>query len=125
MPKLIIDFIQTHHGTTTVQYFYRSFLNKFPDVAVDENKFTYPGPRPESKEQTILMMADSIEAASRSLKVVDQKILEDLVENIIGYQQEEKQFELSDISLKEITVIKELFKKRLRTIYHARIEYPK
>ncbi|MCF8391231.1 MAG: HDIG domain-containing protein [Bacteroidales bacterium] len=125
LPKQIVDFIQTHHGTTTVQYFYKSFLKKFPDAEVDQKKFTYPGPLPESREQSILMMADSIEAASRSMKVVNQEILDDLVESIVEYQQAEKQFENSDLTLKEITAIKELFKKRLRTIYHARIEYPK
>ena len=70
-------------------------------------------------------MADSIEAASRSMKEVNQKIIEELVENIIGYQQSENQFDLSDLTLKEITTIKELFMKRLQTIYHTRIEYPK
>ncbi|MCK4922427.1 MAG: HDIG domain-containing protein, partial [Bacteroidales bacterium] len=125
LPKVIIDFIQTHHGTTTVQYFYKSYLKKYPDTEVDGRKFTYPGPRPESREQSILMMADSIEAASRSMKEVNKEIIEELVEKIIGYQQSENQFDLSDLTLKEITTIKELFKKRLQTIYHTRIEYPK
>ena len=125
LPKIITDFIQTHHGTTTVQYFYKSFLKKYPDVKVDVEKFIYPGPKPETREQSILMMADSVEAASRSMKTIDKNLIEELVEYIIGNQWREKQFDLSELSLKEITTIKEVFKKKLVNIHHARIEYPK
>ncbi len=125
LPQKLIDFILTHHGTTTVQYFYKSFLKEFPDKDIDVAKFTYPGPKPETKEQAILMMADSVEAASRSLKTISKEEIENLVENIIRHQRKEKQFDDADLTYKEISIIKEVFKKKLLNIYHARIEYPK
>lgn len=125
LPSGIIDFIQTHHGTSRVQYFYRSFLKKFPDEDVDPEKFTYPGPRPFSKETAVVMMADSVEAASRSLKEITGEAIDELVESIINYQLLEDQLIDAHITFKEVTQIKEIFKKKLRTIYHARLEYPK
>ncbi len=125
LPSDIIDFILTHHGTSRVQYFYRSFLNKFPDRDVDAEKFTYPGPRPFSKETAVVMMADSVEAASRSLKEITGKAINELVENIINYQMVEDQLSDAHITFKEVTQIKEIFKNKLRNIYHARVEYPK
>lgn len=125
LPRMIIDFILTHHGTTTVQYFYKSYLKEYPDAAVDIEKFTYPGPKPETREQAILMMADSVEAASRSLKSVTKEGIEELVESIVRNQRKEKQFDNADLTYRQITIIKEVFKKRLLNIYHARIEYPK
>lgn len=125
LPEQIIDFIRTHHGVTKVQYFYKSYIKKYPDSEVDISKFTYEGPRPFSKETAILMMADSIEAASRSLKNIDKEKINDLVENIINYQMRDNQFINTDITFKEITIIKNLFKQMLQNIYHARIEYPK
>ncbi len=124
LPSVIIDFIRTHHGTTRVQYFYRSFIRKYPEAQVDIDKFTYPGPKPFSKETAILMMADSTEAASRSLKTIDKEKIHDLVENIIDNQMNEGQFENVDLTLKDFTRIKTLFKEKLANIYHARIEYP-
>ena len=120
----IIEFIQTHHGTGTVQYFYRSYLNTNPDEAVDINEFRYPGPKPSSKEHAILMMADSVEAASRTLKAYTSESISDLVENIVSRQEEEEQFTGADITFADITAIKEIFKNRLTNIYHSRIEYP-
>lgn len=125
IPLQIIDFIRTHHGTTKVQYFYRTYKNKYPDKNVDSSKFTYPGPKPFSKETAVLMMADSVEAASRSLKDYSIKSIDDLVENIINYQQIEEQFNDADITFKDIQTIKKLYKEKLKNIYHARIEYPK
>lgn len=125
LPQPIIDFIVTHHGTTTVQYFYKSFLRKFPDQAVDLKKFSYPGPKPFSKETAVLMMADSTEAASRSLKDYTSQSISDLVENIINYQVVEEQFDEANITFRDITTIKKVFKEKLKTIYHARISYPK
>ncbi len=125
LPEIIIDFIRTHHGTSTVQYFYRSYLKAYPEAEVDVAKFSYPGPKPYSKETAILMMADSVEAASRSLKSVNKEIIRDLVENIIEYQLKENQFENVDMTIKDINIIKDLFRKRLINIYHARVEYPK
>jgi cyclic-di-AMP phosphodiesterase PgpH len=125
IPEKIIDFIRTHHGDSMVQYFYRSYLQHFPDKLVDEKKFRYPGPRPFSKETAVLMMADSVEAASRSLKSYDSISIDILVENIINAQIADNQFVNADITFKDIGVIKKILKKKLATIYHVRIEYPK
>lgn len=120
----IIDFISTHHGTSTVQFFYRTFLNTNPDEEVDINEFTYPGPKPSSKENAVLMMADSVEAASRTLKAYTRESISDLVENIVKRQEEEGQFSEADITFADISTLKEIFKNRLSNIYHSRIEYP-
>lgn len=125
LPKQIIDFIKTHHGTNKVLYFYRSYINKYPDENVDISKFTYPGPKPFSKEMAVLMMADSVEAASRSLKAINENAIDDLVESIINGQIDNKQFTNADITFKDITTIKKLFKQKMGNIYHSRIEYPK
>ena len=122
--ETIIDFIRTHHGTGTVQFFYRTYLNTNPDEDVDINEFRYPGPKPSSKENAVLMMADSVEAASRTLKAYTRESISDLVENIVSRQAEEEQFTEADISFADMTVIKEIFKNRLTNIYHSRIEYP-
>jgi putative nucleotidyltransferase with HDIG domain len=124
LPQAIVDFIRTHHGTTTVQYFYRSYIKKYPEEEVDVRKFSYPGPKPFSKETAIMMMADAVEAASRSLKIINEKTLEKTVENIISYQQKEEQYNNANITFRDITTIKEVFIKRLKNIYHARIVYP-
>lgn len=125
LPEQIIDFIRTHHGTSTVQYFYRSMLNSNPEEEVDIAEFTYPGPKPFSRETSVLMMADSVEAASRSLKTYSPESISELVEGIVTHQINEDQYSDSNITYGDITVIKEIFKKRLSNIYHARIEYPK
>ncbi len=125
LPEQIIDFIRTHHGTTITAYFYRSFQNTFPEEQVDESKFHYPGPIPFSKETAVLMMADSVEAASRSLKKYDAETIDALVEKIIGSQIEQQQFINSDITFKDITTLKKMFKKKLMNIYHVRVEYPR
>jgi putative nucleotidyltransferase with HDIG domain len=125
LPGPIIDFIRTHHGTSTVQYFYRSFLNANPSEEVDINEFTYPGPKPFSKETSVLMMADSVEAASRTLKQYSPGSINELVENIVAHQTRENQFSESDLTFGDISAIKEIFKNRLSNIYHSRIEYPK
>jgi len=125
LPAIIIDFIQTHHGTTKVQYFYRLYKKENPDEVLDAEKFTYPGPKPFSKETAVLMMADSIEAASRSLKEYSKEAIEDLVEGIINYQIKEEQFDNAIINFAEIAEAKKILKNKLQNIYHARIEYPK
>ncbi|MCC7050839.1 MAG: HDIG domain-containing protein [Bacteroidia bacterium] len=124
LPEQIIDFIRTHHGTLKVQYFYRTFILQNPDEKVDMNLFQYPGPIPFSKETAVLMMADSVEAASRSLKKYDADSISDLVDKIINHQIEENQFVNSDITFKDINIIRKMFKKKLINIYHLRIEYP-
>lgn len=125
LPEPVIDFIKTHHGNTKVQYFYKSFIKKFPEVQIDLQKFTYKGIPPFSKETAVLMMADAVEASARSLKIYTDQSISELVENIISYQMAEKQFDNAAITLKEISEAKEIFKKKLRNIYHSRIEYPR
>ena len=123
LPDELIDFIRTHHGTTTVQYFYKQFIANFPEEEVDIKAFTYPGPKPYSKETAILMMADSAEASARSLKNPTAENIDALIERVINKQIEENQFVNADITLKEITQLKKLFKKKLVNIHHARVEY--
>ena len=125
LPEQIIDFIRTHHGTTITTYFYRSFINAFPDEQIDIEKFRYPGPIPFSKETAVLMMADSVEAASRSLKNYDAESIDKLVDLIINSQIEQNQFINSDITFKDITILKKIFKKKLMNVYHLRVEYPR
>lgn len=124
LPDLIIDFIRTHHGTTMVQYFYQSFLKNYPEKILHEEDFQYPGPIPFSKETAVLMMADSVEAASRSLPHPDEESIDELVESVIDRQIAQQQFINCDITFKDITSIKKIFKKMLMSIYHVRIEYP-
>jgi len=119
----LIDFIRSHHGTTTVQYFYKQFITNFPDEEVDIKDFTYPGPKPFSKETAILMMSDSSEAAARSLKNPNAENIDALIEKVINHQINDNQFVNADITLKEITQLKKLFKKKLVNIHHARVEY--
>lgn len=125
LPKPIIDFISTHHGTAKTWYFYNSFINANPDIEPDEMLFTYPGPTPSTKEEAVLMMADSVEAASRSLKNHTEKDIDSLVEGIIDKMISENQFNNAPITFKDISTVKQIFKNKLKNIYHARIEYPK
>ena len=125
LPEQIIDFIRSHHGTTITAYFYRSFQNAFPEEHIDIEKFRYPGPIPFSKESAVLMMADSVEAASRSLKKYDAESIDNLVELIITSQIEQNQFINSDITFRDINVLKKIFKKKLMNMYHLRVEYPR
>ncbi|MFY0715209.1 HDIG domain-containing protein [Seonamhaeicola sp. NFXS20] len=122
LPDRVIDFIRTHHGTSVVYYFYMKEKEDFEDV--DKQDFSYPGPKPFSKETAILMMCDSIEAASKSLKEPTSTKIEAFVENIINKQVEEGQFLNANITFKEIQSIKKVLKHKLANIYHLRIEYP-
>jgi len=124
LPEAIIDFIRTHHGTRYTQYFYNKFKQEAGDVPFDETPFRYRGPVPFSKETSILMMADSIEAASRSLKAPTEQEVSELVERLIDNQMEYKQFRNSLLTLKDISTIKKIIKRKLLSIYHIRIEYP-
>lgn len=123
VPEMVIDFIRTHHGNTRVDYFYQSFLKNFPEQLVDENTFRYPGPIPFSKETAILMLADSVEAASRCLKEPDDQRISDLVERIINYKLDQNQLINSDITLKDIETIKSIFKAMLIGARHIRVDY--
>tara|TARA_R110002095_G_scaffold82760_5_gene71913 strand:+ start:3796 stop:5850 length:2055 start_codon:yes stop_codon:yes gene_type:complete len=124
LPDRVIDFIRTHHGTSVVYYFYVQEKKDYPDTEVDKADFSYPGPKPFSKETAILMMCDSIEAASKSLKEPTSTKIESFVENIINKQIEEGQFLNANITFKEIESIKKVLKHKLANIYHLRIEYP-
>ena len=124
LPDAVIDFIRTHHGTMMVQYFYQSYLKNYPDRVPDEDDFRYPGPKPFSRETAVLMMADSVEASARSLSHHDAESIDKLVENIIHNQIENGQFENCDITYRDITASKRIFKKMLSSIYHVRIAYP-
>jgi putative nucleotidyltransferase with HDIG domain len=124
LPEQIIDFIKTHHGTTSVSYFLNLSKKLGNDLEVTDKEFKYSGPIPFSKETAVLMIADGVEAASRSLKKLDALSIDEMVDAIIDYKIAQNQFINSDITFKDITTIKKIFKKRLMTIYHARIEYP-
>ncbi len=124
LPDQLIDFIRTHHGSSAVQYFYRSYLQNFPEGELDKDHFSYPGPKPFTKEMAILMMADSVEAASRSLKEYTTESVGNLVDSIIEYQFNEGQFDSANITLRDIADVRTIFKKKLLNIYHVRIEYP-
>jgi len=124
LPETVIDFIRTHHGTRFTQYFYNAYIASGSVTPIDESLFRYPGPVPFSKETSILMMADSVEAASRSLKSPDENKINEMVDGIIDSQLSMGQFESSELTLKDITTIKKLLKKRLLSIHHVRIEYP-
>lgn len=123
LPDVVIDFIRTHHGTMMVQYFYNKFIKSFPDQLPNEDDFRYPGPKPFSRETAVLMMADSVEAAARSLSVHDQDSIDQLVENIIDKQIDSGQFENCDITFRDLASIKKIFKKMLTSIYHVRLSY--
>jgi putative nucleotidyltransferase with HDIG domain len=123
LPEIVINFIRTHHGNTRVDYFYQSFLKNFPERIINENTFRYPGPIPFTKETGVLMLADSVEAASRSLKQPDEKSISDLVDRIVKYKLDQNQLKDSNITLKDIETIKEIFKRMLMSIYHVRIDY--
>lgn len=122
LPDRIIDFIRTHHGTSIVFYFYK----KEEEINGEAKKedFQYPGPTPFSKETAILMMADSVEAASKSLKEPTASKIDSFVENIVNSQMENGQFINANITFKEIETIKKVLKKKLKNSYHLRVEYP-
>lgn len=124
LPNVIQHFISEHHGTSVAKYFYNTAINQSEDGTVDVSKFRYPGPNPQSKETAILMMADAVEAASRSLKDYSTESINELVDRIIDAQQGDGLFRESPISFKDVEVVKDTFKKRLATIYHSRISYP-
>lgn len=124
LPKVIKDFITTHHGRGLTKYFYISYKNEHPDEEVDAEKFRYPGPNPFTKEQAILMMADSVEAASRSLPEYTEESISSLVDKIIDSQVTEGFFKECPITFKDISMVKALFKEKLKTMYHTRISYP-
>lgn len=125
LPTVIKDFISQHHGRGLAKYFYNTAVNERGAENVDKSQFRYPGPNPQSKETAILMMADAIEAASRSLPEYSQEKIDSLVDGIIDSQIKDGLFNESPLSFRDIEKIKDTFKRRLATIYHTRIAYPK
>lgn len=124
LPKVLQRFIITHHGTTRVEYFYRKQLNEFPDKQFDENIFRYPGPKPYSKEETIFMLADSLEATAKSIVKPNEKDINELVDKITKAKIEDGQLDESQLSFKELLIVKQTLKETLKNIHHVRISYP-
>jgi hypothetical protein len=124
LPRQIRDLIATHHGQGKAKYFYINYKNTHPDEPVDDLLFTYPGPNPFTKEQAILMMADTVEAASRSLPDYTEQSIRNLVENIIDSQVQEGYFRECPITFRDIQYAKTVLIEKLKTIYHTRISYP-
>lgn len=124
LPEVIRNFISEHHGKSMARYFYNTAVNQSSEAEVDKSKYTYPGPNPQSKETAILMMADAVEAASRSLQDYSRESINNLVDKIVNGQQSEGLFRDSPISFRDVETVKDTFKKRLATIYHSRIAYP-
>ena len=125
LPKKIKEFIATHHGDSKAGYFYITYKNEHPGEEIDEKLFTYPGPKPSTKEQAVLMLADCVEAASHSLKEYTEENINKLVDNIVGAKLNEGELSMSPITFGDVDTIKTVFKKRLMAIYHTRISYPK
>ncbi len=124
LPQQIIDFIETHHGTSMPKYFYISWKNANPGKEINEDLFRYPGPNPFSKETAIMMMADAVEAATRSLSVFTEESIRNLVDKIIDSQLAEGYFKVAPITFRDIQMVKDVFVEKLKTIYHSRISYP-
>ena len=122
LPDRVIDFLRTHHGTSTVYYFFKKQQELDPEA--DAANFRYPGPIPFSKETAILMMADAVEAASKSLKSPTYPMLDEFVEKIVAGQMRANQFLNANITFKEIELVKKVLKQKLTNIYHLRVEYP-
>ena len=125
LPAVIKSFILEHHGKGMAKYFYTTAVNENPDQVIDKALFTYPGPNPQSVETVILMMADSIEAASRSLQNYSPEAIDKLVDNIVNSQIADGLYKESPITFRDVETIKKVFKSRLATIYHTRVRYPK
>jgi len=124
LPWQIVQFIKMHHGRGKVKYFYQRFCSRYPDATPNNDAFTYPGPTPRTKETALLMMADAVEAASRSLTEYSEESIAAMVETIIHAQIAEGAFRDAPITLRDIETVKTVFKDKLRNIYHSRIVYP-
>ena len=124
IPQQIIDFIETHHATSMPKYFYNSWKNANPGKEANEDNFRYPGPNPFTKEGAIMMMADSVEAASRSLPLYNEETIRQLVDKIIDAQLNEGYFKSAPITFRDVQTVKNVFVDKLMTIYHTRIAYP-
>ena len=124
LPEVVINFITTHHGTSLVRYFYNTYVNEHPKEKVDATLFQYPGPKPTTREGAILMMADAIEARSRSLDEFTEEAISQVVDQMIDAQIADSQFAETPLSFKDVEEIRRIFKSRLITMNHHRITYP-
>jgi membrane-associated HD superfamily phosphohydrolase len=124
LPKVVTDFIRTHHGTSRTEYFYRNYIKNNPGEEKNDSDFRYPGLKPTSKEMAVVMIVDGVEASARSLKEITPDSIDEIVERIVNLKLADNQFENADITLREITIAKNILKKSLKSIYHNRIEYP-
>jgi len=124
LPKKVLDFIPMHHGTTRIEYFYRKAVEQTGDPNLPDAEFRYPGPKPNSKETAILMLADSVEAASRALEEPTHKRLEALIDQIFRARIEDGQLDDTDLTFRDLQKIKETFLQMLLAIYHIRVKYP-
>ena len=124
LPEQIINFITTHHGFGKTKYFYNSFINANPGVKPNDEVFTYPGPLPNNKETAILMMADAVEARSRSLSEYTEESIDQMVEDMIDGQIAEGEFKDAPITFRDVELVKSVFKEKIKNIYHNRIKYP-
>ena len=124
LPGIIKDFISTHHGTGLTKYFYINYCNEHPDEQVDKEMFQYPGPNPFTREQAILMMADTVEAASRSLNEYTEESISTLTNKLIDSQVADGFFRECPITFRDIALAKSVLIERLKSIYHTRISYP-
>jgi len=124
LPEQIINFITTHHGFGKTKYFYNSYMNANPGVKPNKEVFTYPGPLPNNKETAILMMADAVEARSRSLSEYTEESIDQMVENMIDDQIAEGEFKDAPITFRDVELVKSVFKEKIKNIYHNRIKYP-
>lgn len=124
LPKPIIDFIRTHHGLGMTKYFYIKYKNENPNMIVDESIFRYPGPNPWTKEQGVLMLADAVEASSRSLKEITEQVLIDHVNKIVDSIVADGYLKNTPLTFRDIEKTKYIFTEKLRNMYHSRIDYP-
>lgn len=124
LPEVLIDFIRTHHGTTRADYFYRNYVKDHPEREAEESDFRYPGPRPITKEQSILMLADSVEAACKSLKGPSEANLYALIDKVIQGKLTSHQLEDSQLTFQELERCRKTFRNILKSVYHTRIAYP-
>lgn len=124
LPEVIINFITTHHGTSLTRYFYNTYVNAHPNEEIDATRFQYPGPKPSTREAAILMMADAVEACSRSLSTYTEETISQTVDKIIDQQIADGQFSETPLSFKDVEDIRTVFKQRIIAINHHRITYP-
>lgn len=124
LPEILIEFITGHHGTSQAKYFFTTYKNEHPDEVVDPKDFTYPGPPPKSKETSVVMLTDGIEAAARAMKDKSHDKLQQLIENMVQDKFNTGQLENTELTMREIRIFKETILEKLLNIYHVRIEYP-